>query len=214
MRIDLHERPLQYFITLPMSREKTLESAIMLALRNRGFWCQKIHSGAVFVKAGKMGYKLKLADEGTPDIISVFRGLFIAIEVKKDADEQRRWEAQWQKHLETGEYKESWHRSIVQHQQHEAIMKAGGVVIVCSSIDELLSDIGSISFPLTHDSSEHVEEKSLTQKGRRKRTRQDIRKKDFSFKEVAVFTDKGKIDPYYSEEAHEARKNFNKQLDC
>ena len=123
--------------------EKDLESSIIEYLRARGFYCQKVHSGAMFVKKGPLTYKVKLADQGTPDILACIHGRFVGIEVKVSKEEQEEWERQWDKYLATNQFKVSWERSIYQHQQHNAIRdgNAKWEVIVCSSVEELHQDI-------------------------------------------------------------------------
>jgi len=123
--------------------EKNLETTIIEYLRARGFYCQKIQSGAMFVKRGPHTYKVKLADEGTPDIMASIHGRFVGIEVKVSPEEQAEWDRQWEKHLETKQFKPSWQRSIMQHTEHNKIRdgNAAGEVIVCSSVDELHKDI-------------------------------------------------------------------------
>jgi hypothetical protein len=123
--------------------EKSLEVTIIAYLRARGFWCQKVPSGAMFTKRGPKTYKVKLADEGTPDILACIHTKFVGIEVKKNPEEYAEWVRQWEKHLETKQEKESWKRSLAQHREHNKIRagNAAGVVIVCSSVDELHADI-------------------------------------------------------------------------
>lgn len=128
--------------------EKGVENTLIEYLRIRGIYCQKQHSGSVFVKKGPMTYRMKLCDQGTPDISFGFQvnGIKIwgGIEVKKDQEEIDEWERQWQKHLETKEMKTSWERSIFQHMEHEKIRSAGGEVIVCCSMEELDRDINTL----------------------------------------------------------------------
>jgi len=126
--------------------EKDKELAIIQYLRHKGHYCQKIHSGSVMKQhLGKGGYfrnyRIKLADEGTPDIMACIDGHFVGIEVKKDPGARGIWERQWEKFRKTRVLKESWKRSITQHMEHEKILKAKGTVFVICSIEELERDL-------------------------------------------------------------------------
>jgi len=119
-------------------------------LRIRGIYCQKVHSGAIFVKRGPHTYKVKLADQGTPDLECCVRGHYLAIEVKVSPEEHEEWERQWEAYLATGTnernrtMKTSWERSVLQQMEHDKIRAAGGEVIVCSSVNELEQDIDTL----------------------------------------------------------------------
>lgn len=124
--------------------EKGVENTLLEYLRIRGIYAQKTHSGSIFVKKGPMTYKMKLCDQGTPDIMACLKGRFLGIEVKKDQEEIDEWERQWEQHQKTKELKTSWERSVFQHMQHDLIRAAGGEVIVCCSMDELDRDINTL----------------------------------------------------------------------
>lgn len=128
--------------------EKPLESALIRFLELRGYYARKIHSGGVRIsqrtKTGWKTYMIKLAPEGTPDIFCCIRGLFVGIEVKKDAEELAEWERQWEKFQRTRVMKKSYERSVVQHVDHERVMKAGGIVLTVSSLDELQRDLREV----------------------------------------------------------------------
>lgn len=125
-------------------KEKPIETAIMQFIRYSGGWCQKVQSGAMLAgytrkgrgatPAGFRQYKVKLADEGTPDILACIGGRFVAIEVKKDAKEIEKW----QRDRETDQ------RSIVQHAQQDRIRQAGGITIVACSVDEVQRDFAEL----------------------------------------------------------------------
>lgn len=133
-----------------LAREKVIESHCMEVARIHGIYLQKIHSGAVFVKAGPATYKMKLADQGTPDLMCCVRGRFVGVEVKDSPETVAEWERCWDKYLASGNdddgrtLKKSWERSVFQHMQHDLIRKAGGEIIVCSSAEEFLEDIKTL----------------------------------------------------------------------
>lgn len=140
-------RKKQKTILTVADREKVLEKNMMEYLRIRGFYCQKVHSGEVYVKKGPLTYKLKLADRGTPDLFVCIRGRLVCIEVKASPEEHAEWERQWQAHLNSADengrkqIKISWERSIYQHTEHQKWRDCGAEILVCSSIDELQRDI-------------------------------------------------------------------------
>lgn len=109
-------------------REKDIESACIEWLRWHRHWCQKVHSGSLLVTRKDRTYRVKLADEGTPDIVACVHGRFVGIEVKRDEKARRAWERQ----------------DEAQHLQHEGIAKAGGEVIVCCSVEEMEADMGKM----------------------------------------------------------------------
>lgn len=129
--------------------EKEIENGILEYLRIMGHYCQKTHSGSLFVKKGPMTYRVKLCDEGTPDILAIIKtssgkGIPVGIEVKKDQAEIDEWHRHWEQHLATKTMKKSWERSIMQNRQHDLIRAAGGEVIVCCSVDEVAADIKTL----------------------------------------------------------------------
>lgn len=122
-------------------REKTLESAIIKFLELRGYYTIKIHSGGVPMQRGSARFFIRLGDEGSPDIITCIRGLFVAIEVKKDAEELGKWERQWERYQKTRITVKSSRRSIAQHLARERIKDAGGIHIACADFETLQRDV-------------------------------------------------------------------------
>lgn len=103
-----------------------------------GGYAQKVQSGAMMKSyPSKNGstkmYKVTLADAGTPDVLACFNGVFLGIEVKKDAKEVEKW------------YKQKDERSQRQMEQALLIGKAGGYALVVSSLDEFISDWEDVS---------------------------------------------------------------------
>lgn len=133
--------------SIKLAREKDIEKMCIEILRIKGAWCQKIHSGEMYVAAGPARYRVKLADQGTPDIIACVDGRMIGVEVKDSPEECDRWWRVIDAYLATGDsertrtMKKSWEREVLQYLQHELIRKAGGEVSICSSPEELLADI-------------------------------------------------------------------------
>lgn len=127
-------------------KEKEIEKVIIQGIRWHGVYCQKVHSGSILkTSKDKFGrefmYRIKLADEGTPDILGCVPvkitqamvgkviGAFVAIEVKRSQKEIDQWHKQ-----------KDW-RSQNQYAQHQTIRKAGGVVLLASSLNEVVDDI-------------------------------------------------------------------------
>lgn len=133
-----------------LTNEKAIEKQCIELLRIRGIWCQKVHSGALMVAAGPARYRVNLADQGTPDIIACVKGRMLGIEVKDSPEECARWRRVIQSYLATGDddhtrtIKPSWEREVCQYLQHELIRKAGGEVILCCSVDELIQDMNML----------------------------------------------------------------------
>ena len=134
-------------------KEKEIEKIIIKGLRWHGIYSQKIQSGSMLKhytpkfgpNAGReQTYRVNMAEEGTPDVFSCVPvtitpemvgktiGVFVATEVKRDQAEIDRWQ------------KQSDVRAQTQFAQHELIRKAGGVVLLASSLNEVLSDIISV----------------------------------------------------------------------
>lgn len=122
-------------------REKVLESAIKEFLERRGYFVLKIHSGAAPMQRGDVRYWIRLGDEGSPDLVCCIHGLFIAIEVKKDAKELGAWERQYERFQKTRVVVRSSRRSIAQHLAQERILKAGGIHIACCDFETLQRDV-------------------------------------------------------------------------
>lgn len=134
-------------------KEKEVEKLIMKGVRFYGGYCQKVHSGKMLKsyvpkfgpkRGQKVMYCVKLADEGTPDILSCVPvkitkdmvgktiGAFVAIEVKRSAGEVRSWE------------RSKDERATNQKIQHRIIRKSSGIVLVAASLNEVLKDIAGV----------------------------------------------------------------------
>jgi hypothetical protein len=98
--------------------ESEVMRKVMDYLRQRDIYFQRTNSGKV--QKGK--HWIKLCDEGTPDLLACYRGVFLGIETKtlvgKVSDEQAR--------------------------QHNLIERSGGYVIVPRSLDDLYAALEEI----------------------------------------------------------------------
>lgn len=126
-------------------KEKSVETQIIMFLRYQGFWVQKVHSGMMKKsyayrrgerRGAERSHWIHLADQGTPDLLACIHGKFVAIEVKKDAKEI----AKWERTAETDQ------RSAAQHAQQENIRQAGGITLVCCSVEEVEADLRELGF--------------------------------------------------------------------
>lgn len=122
-------------------REKELESAIIQYLQLRGYYAVGIKSGKMLATYKGVTRMIHLAPRGTPDIFCCIKGLFVAIEVKKDRDEMGRWERQWERFQKSRVLVASAEHSIEQHQAGEKVMAAGGIYIPCCDFDEFRTDV-------------------------------------------------------------------------
>lgn len=114
--------------------------AILDFLHLSGFYAQRINSGSNFAtyrdKFGKTKTRcIKGAELGTPDVLACVFGIFIGIEVKKDAKTCQTW----QKHVENfkrdARIPPSAAHEIAQFKQMQRIGKAGGVCCLVHSVE-------------------------------------------------------------------------------
>lgn len=72
--------------------EHEIQSAIIDLIRLRGGVVTRINSGSMITKRNDRTYCVQLADKGTSDLIALYKGVYLAIEVKgangKASDEQ------------------------------------------------------------------------------------------------------------------------------
>ena len=118
--------------------EKQIETAIIdyINALPRG-WAIKINSGNIlktaYYKGNPKKYMVKLAPEGTPDIIACIKlegsphGFFCGIEVKKTAKIVETW------------HKQKDRRSQAQWFALESIDQAGGKAFIVHSLDDFIS---------------------------------------------------------------------------
>ncbi len=126
-----------------MKQEKAIETQIIYYLRSIGAYVVKVHSGSmmksytrktgVFRGQSKL-YRMKLADEGTNDLIGIFRGKGFVIEVKKDLKEIEKWK----------ETEETERRSAAQHYQQRLVREAGGFTLVACSVEMVENDFKTL----------------------------------------------------------------------
>jgi hypothetical protein len=110
--------------------EKDIERSIIDYIRLIGGWAEGMQSGGVVVANAKGGFRrINFCSAGTPDIIACVRGVFLGIEVKKDAKEIAKWRKQLDK------------RSQDQHRQKEMIMNAQGKFLIVCSIEDVIQDL-------------------------------------------------------------------------
>jgi len=124
--------------------ERELQNQIVEYIRLLGGWATKVQSGSILkAYTNKFGQtrmtRINLADQGTPDVIACLFGRFLAIEVKRDAEELAAWENQWQRHL-SGKQCKSYQHSIEQHESQSRVRKAGGLTFAVCSLEELEND--------------------------------------------------------------------------
>ncbi len=122
--------------------EKHIEKSIIQYISRIGGWCTKVQSGKLCIGGDRNGGRnryLHMAEAGTPDILACIKGKFVAIEVKKDLEEVRKW---FRYPLgKRGQKLKPNKRMEAQKRQREGILYADGIHIVCASIEELQSDL-------------------------------------------------------------------------
>jgi hypothetical protein len=115
------------------STEKEIERSIVDYLRLKGFWAEAMQSGSIAVANANGGYRrVNMCSAGVPDVIACVRGVFLGIEVKKDAKEIAKWRKQSDK------------RSQDQHRQKDMIMGAGGKFLIVSSVEDVVQDLHTL----------------------------------------------------------------------
>lgn len=62
--------------------EHDTQVAILDLIRLRGGIATRVNSGSMISKSGDRTYRVQLADKGTSDIIALYKGVYLAIEVK------------------------------------------------------------------------------------------------------------------------------------
>ena len=62
--------------------EHEVQSTIIDLIRVRGGVATRVNSGSMIAKSGDRSYRVSLADKGTSDIIALYKGVYLAIEVK------------------------------------------------------------------------------------------------------------------------------------
>lgn len=113
--------------------EKTLEVAIMKYLEKRGLPHYKLHSGTAATFSGRF---MRLAPEGSPDIVFCGYGLFVGLELKDGPGELAAWERQWERYQKTRIEVASSRRSIKQHEELAKIRATRGIGIAVGDFEE------------------------------------------------------------------------------
>jgi Holliday junction resolvase len=62
--------------------EHEIQGAIIDLIRVRGGVVTRVNSGSMIAKSGDRAYRVQLADKGTSDVIALYKGVYLAIEVK------------------------------------------------------------------------------------------------------------------------------------
>lgn len=96
--------------------EKDIQSSIMDYLHMKKIFSWKEHSGGMMIEGGTRYMPLGL--KGKADILGCYKGLFLAIEVKRPSGKL----------------------SVDQAYFLEAIRNAGGIAFVATSIDDLIKN--------------------------------------------------------------------------
>lgn len=129
--------------------EKQVQNSIKEYLQRRGHWVQTIQCGKIkqLYRNGKTRF-IHLAEAGTPDLIACINGKFLGIEVKKNPKEVETWTRKITKWLQYPINNGMYNREVGQYKQHEKIRKAGGVVAVVGSLEELKNDLIKLKWDL------------------------------------------------------------------
>jgi hypothetical protein len=122
--------------------EKQVEKSIMHYLAVIGAYAVKVQSGMLPQSYKGKNRMIHLAPQGTPDIIALFKGNYIGIEVKKDDKEVQKWIRY--PYGAKGNIVKHDPRIEAQKETGHTIAQKGGVFIICSSVDELERDLKTL----------------------------------------------------------------------
>lgn len=122
-------------------KEGVVVKSIIWYIKILWWRAQRINSWQVTVpgRGGKF-YKVKLCDEGTPDIIACINGRFIGIEVKRDEVEKAKWLKENQKRYQ---WEKVNRREAMQQFMGDEIQKAGWLrclACCCQDVDLFLRE--------------------------------------------------------------------------
>lgn len=140
-------------------KETWTEKALKTFVYTRGGWGQKIQSGSIRTSyRNKFGVTksqvIHLADKGTPDTIFCVPkvvtpdmvgktiGIFVGVEVKKDAVEVKKWKKLEERAMTGEKLPFSYDREEAQILQAKRIKKAGGKHYVVSSLVDFEDQAG------------------------------------------------------------------------
>jgi len=121
--------------------EKEIESAIIKYIRHIWWWCEGIQSGSVIIKKGSYTNRMILCSNWTPDIICLFDGRFIGIEVKKNIEEVQSWLKKEERYIKEWSLPKSYEREVNQINHKHHILKMWGEHILTCSLDEVMDKI-------------------------------------------------------------------------
>lgn len=118
-----------------MGIEKERETAIKELFFALGGWVTKVQSGMIMqTYKGKKRW-IHLATKGTPDLLGCLNGHFVAIEVKKNETEKKRWHA-YPMGLRGSPVKHD-PRVEAQKAMADKIKKSGGIFILACDLDDV-----------------------------------------------------------------------------
>ncbi len=141
--------------------EKALQNEVVTFLQCNGAYVLSVKSGKLkAIYGGKIRF-IHLAPKGTPDLSIIWHGRPLTIELKKDERTAKNWHRVVDQYKRFGFVAKSNYEIIEQHLCHRRILRAGGDVIVCGSMNELkidLTQLGYISSPSHYGRTDPLEE--------------------------------------------------------
>lgn len=127
-------------------KEKTLQNSVVAYLESLGAYVISVKSGKLMaVYSGKVRM-IHLAPAGTPDLFVILEGIPICIELKKDEKTADQWKRVVSRYRESGSTAKSNIPIIQQYECHNEITRAGGIAIVCGSVQEVEDELVSHGF--------------------------------------------------------------------
>jgi hypothetical protein len=125
--------------------EKKIEKNIVNYIQSIGWWVEQLQSWKIITRKGWYSLFMNLCSEGTPDIISLYKWKFIAIEVKKDQKQVNAWKNIETKYNDCWEMKfKSWKRTVSQVNHKKKILECWGIHLITCDIDEVKDLLSTI----------------------------------------------------------------------
>ena len=126
--------------------EKQLENHLINYIRVKGGYVQKIQSGSLIIGAAGRQRRVKMADEGTPDLIVTYKGKAFFLELKKDEKAYKGWLAKCRNFDKTKKLTPYNKQAVTQRAQHKEIESAGGNVYLAWDIDLFVKFIKKLDY--------------------------------------------------------------------
>jgi len=121
-----------------MHKEKEIEKAIIEYLISRKAIVESMQWGSIMVKRGPKSYRVNLQTDGCPDLMVLYFGRFIGIEVKKDQKEVDKWLKLEERYNNYEVLPKSYEREKQQIIYSQKIKQHWGEFLITHSVSEVM----------------------------------------------------------------------------